>query len=79
VAVIDIGQTNTIEKTIQSGTGTSEQAQELSVEGNQHQINIGQSHTITLFTAPTTIVYEFILNDALYGVIGITDPQPVLG
>jgi hypothetical protein len=49
------------------------------VEGIQHQINIGQSHTITLFTAPTTIVYEFILNDAVYGIIGITDPQPVLG
>jgi hypothetical protein len=25
------------------------------------------------------IVYEFILNDAIYGIIGITDPQPVLG
>jgi hypothetical protein len=24
-------------------------------------------------------VYEFILNDAIYGIIGITDPQPVLG
>jgi hypothetical protein len=30
-------------------------------------------------TSPTTIVYEFILNDAIYGIIGITDPQPVLG
>jgi metal-sulfur cluster biosynthetic enzyme len=79
VAVIDIGQTITIEKTFQSGAGTSELAQELSVEGIQHQINVGQSHTITLFTAPTLIVYEFILNDAVYGILGITDPQPVLG
>jgi hypothetical protein len=79
VAVIDIGQTITIEKTFQSGSGTSELAQELSVEGIQHQINVGQSHTITLFTAPTTIVYEFILNDAVFGILGITDPQPVLG
>jgi hypothetical protein len=79
VAIIDIGQTITIEKTFQSGAGTSELAQELSVEGIQHQINVGQSHTITLFTAPTTIVYEFILNDAIFGILGITDPQPVLG
>jgi hypothetical protein len=79
VAIIDIGQTITVEKSFQSGTGTSELAQELSVEGIQHQINIGQSHTITLFTAPTTIVYQFLLNDAVYGIIGITDPQPVLG
>jgi len=25
------------------------------------------------------IVYEFILDDAIYGILGITDPQPVLG
>ena len=70
VAVVDIGDTITIEKTFPSGTGTMQLAQELSVEGVEHAIDLVTGHRVTFFTAPTTIVYELILNDATYGIIG---------
>ena len=76
VAIIDIGDTITIEKTFASGTGTSQLAQELSVEGVEHTINLLTGHRITLFTAPTTIVYELTLDDSTYGTI---DTLNVLG
>ena len=79
VAIVDIGDTITIEKTFASGAGTTELAQELSVEGIEHTITVSGGHAVMYFTAPTTIVYELILNDAIYGKLGIQDPQPVLG
>jgi len=79
VASIEIGQTITVEKTFQSGSGTTELAQELSVEGIEHTITVGAGHSILLSTAPTTIVYQFILDNAIYGKLDIQDPQPVLG
>ena len=79
VAVIDIGQTITIEHTFTTGATTTELAQELAVEGIEHTISVSNGHSIALFTSPTVIVYEFILNDAIYGKLGIQDPQPVLG
>ena len=76
VVIIDIGDTITIEKTFTAGTGTSELAQELSVEGVEHAIDFGSGHRVTFFTAPTTIVYELILDDVTYGII---DAKNVLG
>ena len=76
VAVVDIGDTITIEKTFPSGTGTMQLAQELSVEGVEHNIDLLTGHRVTFFTAPTTIVYELILDDAIYGTI---DALNVLG
>jgi len=76
VAIVDIGDTITIEKTFTAGTGTSQLAQELSVEGVEHAIDFGSGHRVTFFTAPTTIVYELILDDATYGII---DAENVLG
>jgi hypothetical protein len=70
VAVVDIGDTITIEKTFASGGGTMQLAQELSVEGVEHVIDLATGHRATFFTAPTTIVYELILNDATFGIIG---------
>ena len=70
VAVVDIGDTITIEKTFPSGVGTMQLAQELSVEGVEHVIDLATGHRATFFTAPTTIVYELILDDATYGIIG---------
>jgi hypothetical protein len=67
VASIEIGQTITVEKTFQSGSGTSELAQELSVEGIEHTITVGAGHHILLSTSPTTIVFELILDNAIYG------------
>ena len=79
VATLEIGDTITIEKTFQTGNTTSELAQELAIEGIEHRLNFATGHSVLISTSPTTIVYEFILNDALYGILDITDPQPVLG
>jgi hypothetical protein len=76
VAIVDIGDTITIEKTFPSGAGTTELAQELSVEGVEHAIDLLTGHRVTFYTAPTTIVYELILNDAVFGIL---DAQNVLG
>jgi hypothetical protein len=76
VAIVDIGDTITIEKSFTAGTGTTNLAQELSVEGVEHQIDYQTGHRITFFTAPTTIVYELILDDIVYGVL---DAENVLG
>jgi hypothetical protein len=79
VATLEIGDTITIEKTFTTGLTTSELAQELAIEGIEHRLNFATGHSVLISTSPTTIVYEFILNDAVYGILGITDPQPVLG
>jgi hypothetical protein len=69
VAIVDIGDTITIEKTFASGIGTTQLAQELSVEGVEHNIDLMTGHRATFFTAPTTIVYELILDDPTYGTL----------
>ena len=76
LAILEIGDTITIEKTFASGTGTTELAQELAIEGIEHYLNFDTGHYISLFTSPTTIVYELILDDAVYGII---DADNVLG
>jgi hypothetical protein len=76
VAVIEIGDTVTIEKSFPSGTGTTELAQELSVEGIEHYLDLSSGHRVLISTAPTTVVYELILNSATYGTL---DSLNVLG
>jgi hypothetical protein len=76
VAIVDIGDTITIEKTFPTGLTTSSLGQELSVEGIEHFIHFASGHRITFYTAPTTIVYQLILDDATYGVL---DALNVLG
>jgi hypothetical protein len=76
LAIVDIGDTISVEKTFASGTGTTQLAQELSVEGIEHRLDFSTGHSILFSTAPTTIVYELILDDAIYGVL---DAQNVLG
>jgi hypothetical protein len=77
VAVIDIGDTITIEHTFTTtGTSTTELAQELAIEGIEHTISLSDGHSIALFTSPTVIVYELILNDAVFGII---NAENVLG
>ena len=73
VAVIDIGDTITIEKSFASGTGTTELAQELAVEGVEHTITVSGGHSVMYFTSPTTIVYELILDDLVFGIIAPSD------
>ena len=76
VAVLEIGNTVTIEKSFTSGNSITSLAQELAIEGIQHEIDLSTGHRITLFTSPTTLVFELILDDILYGRI---DEENVLG
>jgi hypothetical protein len=76
VAVLEIGNTVTIEKSFTSGVTITSLAQELAIEGIQHQIDLSTGHRITLFTSPTTLVFELILDDLVYGTI---DTENVLG
>ena len=73
VAIIDIGDTISIEKTFASGAGTTQLAQELAVEGVEHTITVGSGHRVEYFTSPTTVVFELILDDAIYGIIDSTN------
>ena len=72
LALVDIGDTITITNTITGG----EVAQELSVEGIEIQVNVSNGHRVTFYTANTTIVYQLILDDPIYGTI---DADNVLG
>jgi hypothetical protein len=76
VAVLEIGNTVTIEKSFTSGVTITSLAQELAIEGIQHEIDLSTGHRITLFTSPTTLVFELILDDLVYGTI---DTENVLG
>lgn len=74
VATIEIGDTISIEKDI-PGLGSAI-ATELAVEGIEAVIDFNRGHTVTFYTSPTTIVYELILGDAVYGIL---DASNVLG
>jgi len=77
VSTIDIGDTITIQKQIQTGPTTYSQfAQELSVEGLEFNISFSRGHSVTFYTAPTTVVYELILDSLTYGTL---DGLNVLG
>ena len=76
VAILEIGDTVSIEKSFSSGLSITQLGQELAIEGIQHQIDLSTGHRITLFTSPTTLVFELILDDAVYGTL---DEQNVLG
>jgi hypothetical protein len=76
LATLEIGDTITVEKTFPSGTSTTQLAQELSVEGIEHYLDFSTGHRVLYSTAPTTIVYELILDNAVYGTL---DAENVLG
>jgi len=70
VAGIEIGNTIQITVTVENyGTITSE----LSVEGISGSIDLNAGHTLTFYTADTTIVYNLILDDPTYGVLDSTN------
>jgi hypothetical protein len=76
LATVEIGDTISIEKTFQSGAGTTELAQDLSVEGIEHYLDYSTGHRVLYSTSPTVIVYELILDNATYGTL---DQFNVLG
>lgn len=72
LATADIGDTISIEKTIAG----NDIAQELSIEGIEHELSVLRGHSVMYFTSPTTVVYELILDDPVYGEL---DALNVLG
>jgi hypothetical protein len=76
LAVVEIGDTITVEKTFQTGVTTTSLAQELAVEGIEHYIDYQSGHRVAYFTSPTVVVYELVLDDAVYGTM---DAENVLG
>lgn len=76
LAIVEIGDTIAVEKTFPSGVTTTSLAQELAVEGIEHYIDYQSGHRVIYFTSPTTVVYELILDDILFGII---DADNVLG
>lgn len=73
IALIDIGDTITIEKNI---TGFGNFTEELAVEGMEAVIDFAQGHRVTFYTSPTTIVTLLVLDDPQYGQL---DALNVLG
>ena len=74
LATVDIGTTITIEKTfITSGNSTTELAQELAIEGIEHRIDVNRGHSVTYWTSPTTVVFQLVLDDPIYGTIAPSD------
>ena len=76
LALLDVGSVINVEKSITTESGPTQFAQNLTVEGLEHRLTLSGGHAVTYFTAPTTIVYELILDDAVYGTL---DEDNVLG
>ena len=70
VALVDIGDTITIEKDV---LGFGPLAEELAVEGIDAVIDFAQGHTVRFYTSPTTVVFQLILDDPVYGVLDSTN------
>ena len=65
VAILEIGDTISIEKTITtSSTTTSVIAQESFVEGIEHRISFSQPHEVIVYTSPTSVYQLFILDSS---------------
>jgi len=73
LATVDIGDTISVQKTFPSGVGTTQLAQDLSVEGIEHYLDFNTGHRVQYSTAPTTIVYQLILDNAVYGTLDTTN------
>lgn len=67
VAELEIGDTVEITKSYATGSPLTV-TEELAIEGIEHLISTS-GHSVTLYTAPTTIVYALLLDDALRGLL----------
>ena len=76
LALLDVGDLIAIQKSITTSSGPTQFAQDLTIEGLEHRLTLSSGHAVTYFTSPTTIVYELILDDAVYGTL---DAENVLG
>ena len=64
-AALDIGDTISVHKQI-PGLGSTVNS-DLAIEGIQGVIDVNRGHRLTFFTTPTIILYDLILDDAIYG------------
>jgi hypothetical protein len=69
VAILDIGDTITIEKSFAPGTNPASLSQTLSIEGVEHTIDVNRGHSVTYYTSPTIVVYNLILDDLSFGIL----------
>lgn len=69
VAVLEIGDTVLIQKEILIGGNPTLHGQESAIEGIEHRIDFARGHTARVYTSPTVIVYELILDDANQGIL----------
>jgi hypothetical protein len=76
LALLDVGDLINIQKSITTSAGPSQFGQDLTIEGLEHRLTLSAGHAVTYYTAPTTIVYELILDDITYGTL---DTDNVLG
>lgn len=76
LALLDVGDLINIQKSITTSSGPTQFAQDLTIEGLEHRLTLSAGHAVTYYTAPTTIVYELILDDIVYGTL---DEENVLG
>jgi hypothetical protein len=76
LALLDVGDLIAIQKSITTSAGPTQFAQNLTIEGLEHRLTLSAGHAVTYFTSPTTIVYELILDDLVYGTL---DAENVLG
>jgi len=76
LATVDIGDTISVEKTFPSGSGTTQLAQVLSVEGIEHRLDFATGHRVLYSTSPTVFLFALILDDLVYGTL---DEDNVLG
>ena len=67
VAAVEIGETIAVTRTFTTGSPLNV-TEELTVEGISHRIDL-RGETVTFYTAPTTIVYALLLDDALRGIL----------
>jgi hypothetical protein len=78
VALVDIGDTITIEKDV---TGFGQLASELAVEGIEAVIDFATGHTVRFYTSPTVIVFQLVLDDPTVGTLAdaLGESSNVLG
>lgn len=75
VAILEIGDTIQITRSFTSGSPASI-TEELAIEGLEHSIDPRTGHRMRIYTSPTTLVYELLLDDATFGKL---DSDNVLG
>jgi hypothetical protein len=71
VAIIDIGDVITVEKTIQVGNAPALRGETLSVEGIEHRITFDAGHVTRIFTSPVSILTLLILDDPNDGILDL--------